>query len=219
MFRFLIVEDIRDTLSELKSLLCEAFPGANVEIAGTTGQSLKLIETAAANRRAYHVAIIDFKLPSSVGENPEIDTSVCTTIKESMPETFVAHITAYPNDDRVQEHVRTMHTEQIEPASVVLSKSDADYAHKLIDKLKAYLYGRQIREQIDDLFGPNAVQFSPDRPRMSRLNASGSMTHQLAPLCRDIVIHWNDIDDTLKKRIGSIFDVDDESDPIRISLL
>lgn len=96
---------------------------------------------------------------------------------------------------------------------------DANYPVQLIRKLKAFLYGARIEEQIDKLFGWASGSESEGRKTQSSLRDRRVTTHQLAALNRDIVSHWRDLDGPVKERVQKLFDVDGSADPIRISLL
>lgn len=69
-----------------------------------------------------------------------------------------------------------------------------------------------IERQMDDLFGRPGDR---KKPRSS----DRDLTHQLAALARDIIAHWQEIDEKLKRRIKNEFRVDTSADPIKISLL
>jgi len=74
---------------------------------------------------------------------------------------------------------------------------------------------------MDALFGTTRqpVSYLQNRAYRNRNMSGRSLTHSLAALSRDIIAHWDDLDERLKKRIQSIFNVDTENDSIRISLL
>ena len=89
MFRILIVEDRDNTREQLFRLFSEEFPKAKIEKAGTVREALKKIHSLNSRGLYYHAVILDFKLPESMGENPEIDVSICNEIRDKMPESFV----------------------------------------------------------------------------------------------------------------------------------
>jgi CheY-like chemotaxis protein len=224
MFRFLIVEDDLATLRVLTQLLELEFtpPGSEenrpqIDTASAVDQAKALIRNA---RKPYHAVILDFKLPRHrLGEFTEVDETLCLEVRQKMPSALVGHITSYPDDKLVQEHIQLYHTERITPNAFALSKLD-DWADKLLIQLKAFLYGKPIEERLDQFFGEE----SPDEPaqaahRLDLTRGKSSPTHDLADLCCDIVEHWDDLDEPLKKRIGAIFKLDTNDRPIKISLL
>ncbi|MCI0660091.1 MAG: hypothetical protein L0220_03355 [Acidobacteria bacterium] len=208
MFRLLIVEDDENTLNQLQKLFDEEFPDAIVDTAATIKKGMLLIEEAFENRCYYDAAILDLKLPLDVGEAAEVDELVCHKIRNLMPDALIVHYTGYPEDKQILQHVKNAHTGPHDPRTSIISKLKSGWSIELLRKAKMYLYGCRIEKQIDLLFGSR-----------SREPSGGSLTHNIAMLQRDIIVHWNDLDQMLQERIKSIFHVDADSLPIRISLI
>lgn len=213
MFRILIVEDITNTLKALNEFLLEAFPDSQIDEAETVNEGYRLIEGAYSAEFPYHAVILDFKLPKDIGENPESDESLCELIRRRMPEALIAHITAYSKDEDVENHMRKAHTEQVDQSVFALSKTDVDWPVQLVNKMKAYLFGAHILKKMESLFGAGRTS-----PR-SRVRGAGGLTHEIADLSCEIASRWRLLDESAKKRIETIFRVDDTSDPVRVSLL
>lgn len=222
MYSFLVVEDIESTLAELQTLLSEVFPNSRVDVAETTVQALDYVEAAARSKRPYHAAVVDFMLPHTAGERAEIDECICRSIRTMLPGTLIVHITAYAGDPIVLAHFRDVDLVNPGiPSAVTISKLEVDWASQLLSKLKQYLYGMQIEEQMDGLFRADWGSTTSTRGRVGRdrVFRNGDVTHALANLDRDIVTHWDDLDNQLQARIQSVFHVDTSGRPIRISLL
>ncbi|MCI0489896.1 MAG: hypothetical protein L0229_25165 [Blastocatellia bacterium] len=224
MFRILIVEDIEETRKALQSLLSEAFPNSLIDTSATVAEAHEFLEVIRKKELLYHAIILDFKLPKEkIGAHAEIDESLCLAVRDMAPSSLVIHITAHPDDELVERHLRRVHEEQIDPRSLTLPKEGSNWPIQLLKKLKAFLYGIPIEERINSLFGINSMAATAARNRIERERpkswSEGSITHELAALCRDIVTHWNDLDESLQATIKTIFYVDAESDPIRVSLL
>ncbi len=221
MYRILIVEDDPRVLDQLAKLLREALAKFQIDTARTTTEGLRLLKAASDGRRPYDVVILDFLLPEDKGENPEMDESLCLEIREAMPRAFIAHITAYPEDHAVLKHLGKYHTDPLDPRGISLSKLGASWTNELLRKIKGLIYGTCVNDQMDKLFGANDAAAPAARHRAQRGGTKGddSTTHDLAALCRDIVAYWSDLDGRLKRRIHSVFRVDPDSKPIRISLL
>jgi CheY-like chemotaxis protein len=220
MFRILIIEDIEGTLNQLQELLSEVFPGAQIDTAPAVKEAHELIKEGWDEAQPYQAIILDFKLPAEVGENPEVDESVCKVIKNLTPPPLVAHITAYPQDKLVADHINAFHTKQISPSALALSKLDKDWANQLLESLRAHLYGKRIEEKMEAMFGKEDVAVFHARTRAGREEPVGerSRTHELANLCREISAHWGDIDERLRLRIQRKFLIDDDARPVRVSL-
>jgi DNA-binding response OmpR family regulator len=209
MIHILLVEDKSNTLEELYELLREVFPDALIETASTVAEGKDKIRTAAANDQPFGIAILDFKLPTHKGLNPEIDESLCREIKSRMPETLVIHITAFHEDPAVARHITQYHT-GINAPKVELIQKTAYWPEKLLSEIKTYL----IRRQLDILFEGQA-----DVPETRKAkSSSGSLTHSLAALSRDITTYWWDLDDATRERIGEYFETTVDNQQVRVNL-
>lgn len=229
LFRILIVEDIKDTLKQLRLYISEALrepdgaPSVVIQTAESVEDAKHLILEAKEREQPYHAVVLDFKLPKQMGHYPElpnIDESLCLLIRQTMSATLVAHITAYIDDEVVRSHLRLVHQEQVDPRALVFSKAEGDYALKLIERLRAFLYGMRIEEQMAQVFDePRELAFAA-RGRIERARSRGgrSLTHDIAALRRDIVAHWHYLDKQLQNDIRKFFRVDDQSRPVRVSL-
>lgn len=231
MFQILIVEDVKRTLEQLTKYIAAALkesndePSAVIHTAEGVEDARQLIRAAADNNQPYHAVILDFKLPEQAGGNPElarIDETLCLLIRQTMRSTLVAHITAYSNDEVVRDHLRLVHQEKVTPALTFL-KADPEYAIKLVDELRSFLYGMRIEEQIAVVFGePRALAFAARgrsrQPERARARSERSLTHDIAALRRDIAAHWHHLDEKRREWIRQYFRVDDNSQPVRVSL-
>lgn len=209
MFRILLVEDILNTLEELRGLLREVFPDALIEIASTVAEGRDKIRTAAANSQSFDIAVLDFKLPAYKGLNPEIDESLCQEIKSGMPETLVIHITAFHEDSAVIKHIARHHTGKSGPRAELIQKNDY-WAEKLLSEIKAYLIERQLYSLFEKQAEATEIR--------KVLSSSGSLTHMLAALSRDIAAYWHDLDDATKARIREYFETTEDKQQVRVTL-
>ena len=222
MFKVLIVDDVEDTLDQLKKYFTEAFPEAAVETALTVADARRLIEKAYGDKRPYHAVALDFMLPPDhLGQAPLPDVTLCRLLKDLRWPTVVAHMTSHPEDADVRRHIKEAHVEQINPWAFALSKRDDDFAEQLVSRLKAFLYAHRIEERMSRLFGAETNYVSPARARFSGgyNNGARSVTHELAALCREIGLHWTDLDEDFRRKLSEVFKVDTESSPVRVSLL
>lgn len=231
MFRILIIEDVKSTLEELTADIHAAFeeeheegevrPCVKVYTAETVEDGKQIIEKARGEGRPFHAVILDFKLPEKRGTMTEIDESLCLLLRQAMRETLVAHITAYMDDEIVQDHMRRVHQSGIDPRAFTLEKTKAGYVRELITKLKAFLFGMRIEEQLNMIFGEERELSFAARRRAARLQTRSprSLTVDLRALRRDIASHWHDLDESLQEKIKRLFRIDDKSEPVRVSLL
>lgn len=213
-FRFLIVEDEDDARQQLAALFREVFPNARIDAGGTVDEGLQLIRDAVERKEPYDIAILDFKLPRSQGENPEVDESLCIEIRDSMPRTLIGHITGFPDDPTIESHVERTHP-FTDPRGFFIDKRDADWATVLLNNTTRYLYTFRIEAQMEQLFGRAGMAATP-AGEYARFSASGpgvSLTTSIASLCSDIGQCWKYLDGTAKHRIATQFSVDESSDP------
>lgn len=221
MFRLLIIEDMKGTLTQLELLLAETFVESLIDKAETVRQARALIEQAYQAQRPYHAVILDFMLPRDIGENPEADESVCELLRQKMSQALIAHITSYPEDTKVQEHLRRAHVEEFGHMAFAHSKVRARWAIELIQKLKAYLHGKRILGRTRLLFSKAGVSSNTDFAwsHRSHIRAAGGATHEIADLSRDIAAHWRDLDEQAQDEIKQVFRVDEAEDIVRVGLL
>jgi hypothetical protein len=170
----------------------------------------------------YHVVILDFKLPwDLLALQPEVDESLCHWVRGKMPDAIVVHVTAYGEDPRGQQHMKRYHNID-DPRGSFFPKDQADWIERLGASLKTHLYGKQIKTQLDDLFGRENGPATPSYGHARRSGAASpnDTTWLLSRVCQDIIEHWADIDEHLKHRVRGIFRVEEKpGQPIRIGLL
>lgn len=217
MYRILIVEDVDTTLNGIYTLLTDEFPDSQIDRASTVNEGRELIIESQESDNVHNVVILDFKLPTQYGDNPEVDEELCKLIRQATNQTLVIHITAHPDDEKIQKHLEEVHLSKVSSNSIIISKLDAQYGDKLLGECKAYLYGQPIIERLNFLFEGSKASSGTYRGRNE--NSGVSATHELAMLASDITNHWHDLDTRLQNRIRSTFIVDTDQTPLRISLL
>lgn len=217
MYRVLVVEDIPLTKEQLVKVLHEGISeGVHVDAAGDVEEALAFVR-GAEDSQPYDVAILDFKLPEKQGEPPEIDVTVCAAITKTRHGTFIIHISGYPSDVKVKDHVATCHAE--EGGAVIIDKS-AGWSHEVLQKVRERLFGEPIRQQLEALFGPEVAAGA--RPRSASISvprARRCATGVLNTLVSDIELYWADLNDGLRQRIRDIFVVKDIEGGVRVSVL
>jgi CheY-like chemotaxis protein len=224
MFRILIVEDDLETVKILERLLrLEFLPAApdegapRIDVAHTVADAKEAIANAA---KPYHAVILDFKLPPCrIGDNREVDQTLCLSVRRAMPSALVGHITTHPDDKLVEEHIDRFHTERVSKNGFALSKLDNDWTKNLLRNLREFFYGSPIEIRLDYMFGEETAEGLVAALPSGREQGQSSLTHDLADLCCDIAAHWDDLNEQLQARIGRIFKLDTTVKPIRIGLL
>lgn len=217
MFRILIVEDEEKTATQLKNIITEQIEDVHAQIAADVPAAQQLIDEAKDSNHPYHVIVLDMMLPPKTGIQAELNLSLCNTIRNVMPLTRVAHITAYDKDDAVKTHLETVHDTDVD-RSFSLSK-ETGFATRLVDRVGPFLYGLRIEQQLNELFNGGAITGYPvksGRPRESI--GDRSKTHELAALTRDISNHWETLDEAVKTKIRHFFNITVNKDDVTVSL-
>ena len=218
MFRFLVVEDDKNTLEEILSRLNKIFPGCSIEFTESARPAVELVVKSSETNRPFDVAILDFKLPWDLGDNPEINTKICDKIRELTSYTFVIHITSYNDDPHALRHLLECHRPPSAPWGDFVFKTSTKWPEELEKKIAAYLYGLPIIKRLNmlsDWVGTGGISFTYSPRVVSR----GSTTHELAMLFRNIEERWDFLEKTLQERIKQYFCVDENNKPVRVSLL
>lgn len=219
MFRFLIVEDIESARTELQKLFGEVLPDSRVDVAEHVEEALSYVARAVKERWVYDCVILDFMLPCSKGEEPEMDFTVCQAIRNDMPMAFVIHFTAFAAQTEVLEHLVSAHIGRRDPRADLVPK-ESDYATELIGKVRKYLFTTRLDEHMDEVFGPSRSRHPQGRQSgTADMTSAGSTTHRLAALQREIEACWNDLDDQLKERVKRFFVVDEGPKEVRVDIL
>jgi CheY-like chemotaxis protein len=211
MFRILVVDDDTDTSDQLKKLISAEIEGSQVDTAETVVEGQRLIAEARLAKRPYQAIVLDLMLPANhPGDNPEVHEALCRDIRDIMPDALLAHITAYKGDKQVSTHLQEAHDKQPGNRNFRLWKLEGDFAEQLVGKLKPFLYGLSIGEQMKKIFDlgePPAYSYG-QRGRFPNTDVGrGSLTHEIAALSRDICAHWRDLDESTRADVREVFNV------------
>jgi CheY-like chemotaxis protein len=219
-FRFLIVEDDPPTLRQLSGLVGEEFPNSVVDVAKTATEGQQCLRSAGTSAPFYHAVILDYKVPEQLGDNPEVNTFLSREAQRTGYPVLIAQITAFDKDLLVQEHIQKTQIERPNADTFHVSKRDPEWATRLMTKLRQLLYTREVRREIDEIFGRQASNLARSRG-YSRFGDEipGGLTHRLADLYRLIEAHWEDLEEDVIERVREILQVDESSGKVRVGLL
>jgi CheY-like chemotaxis protein len=223
MFNILIVEDDTDTSVELRELIREEIPEAEVMIAPTVDQGRNLIMQARRFQNPFQAIILDMKLPKTdPGGPPEFDNSLCRDIKKFMPDALVAHITAFYKNEEVSSHLETFHGKHFGNRAIWLGKLEKkSFSRQLLDELKPFLYGLRIQEEIRRVFNLDEKigTVTQNRKRFVNPRRGGkSMTHEVGGLTREISERWKSLDEDVREQVRDIFTVREDGGEVIVSL-
>jgi CheY-like chemotaxis protein len=201
MLRILVVEDDETARDQLTSNIREEFPEAEIHVASTVEDAHRLIDhLISAGDGNYDITIDDFRVPGSKGDNPEGTTELCQRMP---PEVLVIHITAYPNDAAIQDHMRQERSHRSGSSAGLIPK-DPGWTDQVVNAIRSKL----ISDEMVNLFGPQGSHATPARHRQQSpgaIRTRCSLTHPLARLKGDIAQYWEGLDRDLQKRVRDTF--------------
>ena len=216
MLRFLVVEDIADTLDQFKKLLLEEFDEAEVDTARTVNEGMVRLDSARRSGEDYDVVILDFRLPRDLGDNLEIDETLCGIVSLHMPDALIVHISSYGEDPIVKKHLANHKPRQ--GYLVSISKLNTSWPTEIVAVIRHFIHSVRIDAKMDRLFrtrrGGGGATYEGRRADAGL----PCLTLELDDVMQDIAEHWNDLDVPLLLRVEEVFDVDTSSSPPVISL-
>lgn len=99
MIRIMIVDDHEVVRIGLKSLLTKVADLAVVAEAGSAEESVRLVDSLAAEEKAPHVIVMDVRMPGGSG------VDACRAIRAKYPDIKVIMLTSYTDDEAVYASV------------------------------------------------------------------------------------------------------------------
>jgi len=216
MTRILVAEDERHTVEQLTVLLAAEFKGVQIDAATTISTALDHVTRTYEKGQAYDVAVLDFKLPRDLGDNPEVDEEVCNTVSSQMPDALIVHITGYGDAEQVREHLTRHKPRQGYP--VLISKLDTKWAEELLQVVRKFVHSMRIDAKMDGLFRRPRGGGGAGHQRRRVGSDVRCLTPELDEVMRDIVDHWKDLDEPLRIRIEHVFEISESSTPVQIAL-
>ena len=218
MYRILIVEDHIGTLYSLKELFYDEFEDIKVDTSDNIDEAIDLVTKIQNEALFYDISILDLMLPKKHGGDAGFYKNLILEIRDKIPETFIVCITSFPDQVKVFEHLTGICLDMNFPRVCFFSKLDDNWPEMLISRARMYLYSNLITNKLNALY---RKENSSELSFWSKYNPAfegRTLTYALADLTRDIIKHWDDLDDRLQRRIKEKFDVDTLDTPIRISL-
>ena len=223
-FRLLAAEDDKPTQTQFVKLIKEALPGIHIDAAETVADARELIIGKRKEGILYDLAVLDFKLPSEQGMHPEVDSTICTLLKEDgIP---IIHYSGWPKDPKIKTHMDDVHSEDGKygtPVHLIHKTTTVEGVIQLKQMISAYyqeVINGILRRRLEDVFGTLPPPGERRRTRHRLPVAGGTCgTHALIQLHEDIVKYWSFLNGMLKKQIGEIFAIVDlDGDEKRLSL-
>jgi CheY-like chemotaxis protein len=203
MFRFLLLEDVTDTREQLVKLLREVFIDVEIDEAETVVEAMAHVQRRQAQRIAYDVAILDFRVPYDIDMPDAVDTKMCAYLKQEMPGIPVVHISSLTENADVVQHLREAHSTTETTPAVLVDKSEAGWAGKLIDDLERYLYSATISSGLDSLFGSDRTSAAVGR----RYGRPGHLSQELKEFSISLERLWGrPLDQHVRERVLRHFD-------------
>jgi CheY-like chemotaxis protein len=235
MKRFLIVEDQVEAIAIVADYLTQdRFPGSTVLKAGAVDEAMTMLTETFTNQFPLDAVILDFKLPKTLGSPPEVDTSLWAYVRSFRPDAIIAHITGYPSDPKILDHLAEMHLigsdRILNPDSplvvmgrygFVVPKTSSLWVEKLADGLERFARLRRFERMLDDVLAPEFRGVCGPYPPSAPL-AGYSLTHRLAELLTEAGELWPDLEPRVRDRLKQTFRVVEPTasgEPARLALL
>lgn len=203
MFRFLVAEDVPDTLRQICGLLHDVFPDSEIDRATNVADARSLVQRRGDTGEPYDAAVLDFRLPRAVGSEFVIDTSVCAAISRSMPDVPVVHITSYTKDAEVLRHILETHQSTDAAPFVLVDKNQKTWGKTLVDELEKHLYSKRVSARLDGVFGHDVPS-----SRTERQSDKGRrhLTHELLTLVAELEQLWSKpLEERVRERVMKHF--------------
>ena len=196
-FRMLLVEDDDYARRQLTKLLTAASSGLIVDEAATVDEAFERLSHCG---RPYELVLLDFKLPRSSGQQPEVDESICLHLASTLPETIVSHITSFAADPQISAHLDRVHPPS-RARGFVIEKMGHDVAKRLVARTLEALHSVRIERDINRLLTMDAHAGS--------VRQGGSVTNRVADICVDIAESWPHLVPATRTLVESHFVVDE----------
>jgi hypothetical protein len=209
MTAFFIVEDKKPTREALADLLRLNFPGARISMAGNLTEAMGLARETSDRGEYFDVAFLDMRLPRDMHESgegnvyPELRRELLAALTYR---TAVINHSGYAAQSEVQQAAAEMREPNAAGPPVLIDASPGqDWDQEILHHARRIVYGRRIAGRLDPML--HAARSAVPREVLQRANPGGGGTQELAALIRDIKVAWDDLDDELKRRIQTAFDV------------
>ena len=214
-FRILIVEDHRHTLAFLAQLIAKVFTAVVIDRADNVADARNLINARRKEGLPYHLALLDFKLPSDVGRQDEVDLSLCGLLKsDRVP---IIHFTGWSDDPLVKAHMQKVHPKDElrgVPVTLIRKTVTGQWAKQILALIAPYHRWKisdMLRHRLEVVLGEGLSDNGNAADTRSHESAAaggrGCGTHALLQLYDDIVNNWTILEPGLKKEISGLFAV------------
>jgi len=224
VFRILLVEDDPDVAKHLGNVIENRYPRVAMDRAEAVDTAMNLIGRRLHERTIYDLAILDLKLPSTQGENPEVDTRVCAYLRQKLIP--IIHVTAFPTDPLIRDHMAKEHAKDKllgQQMTLVRKTVGPTWGKEIIGLMKGYYEDRislRLRESLSRVFGSIPPNVSGSRRGLG--GGDGFLvcgTHALIQIEDDIRDTWSILSEEVRKEIRSIYATVVEDDQAQLQLL
>jgi hypothetical protein len=138
--------------------------------------------------------------------NPEGDLKLRERVLNLHAKTPIAHITAFPHDALLQQHLRTTALPH-KSRGLVIDKRVSSWAIEMFRQTRESLKRAAIEEAYDHVFSTAPGQY---RQR--------GLANGLHELCRDVSASWAYLDDRLREKLRLHLTIEDARRPVRVTL-
>jgi CheY-like chemotaxis protein len=221
MTRVLVLDDTPEILDRLVLRLRKEIPGIGVDSAESLNEAIERVNAARQAGQPYDIAVLDFLLPINKKDN---DIGVHKQVRRELIErlgraAIIFNITRFRLYPEVREFLLEENLQNTDlPRPVVIDETEIGWEDGLMAQIRSIVHSGRIEKQFDLVFGAGRrpqgrpVGRTPSLAVPSLRNdllAADDLTQDLNLLVRDIELHWNDLNEELKKKIESVFKVEE----------
>jgi len=150
--RLLVVEDQEVDRIECVDRLRRKFPNAHIEEAGSRDEAFGRVLEAHSHNLPYDCAVLDLKIPNSLGEIPSPNTSIARLIIDKFGRTATRLVqwTAYPEDQAIRQFQDDNKIPQSGIVYEVISKREMEWPVKLEQFIYRLIAEKTVGRWLDD---------------------------------------------------------------------
>jgi CheY-like chemotaxis protein len=219
----MLVDDDEGNRAHLAKKLRDEHPEARIDEANNLADAIDLARWIADEGSFYDVALLDVNLPKDRDDtnHDKIYPNSRRRLLASLGHrSVVLNYSAKANIPEIRQQINEMR-EPNAPVPVLIQRGfDSLWEAELLKLTRRTIFGRRIAAQLDRMRAERS-----ESPRLAgvaayRGQASDSLdgTQGLGALARDIKLHWADLDDELRRRIKSVFDIREASGQLLVNL-
>jgi CheY-like chemotaxis protein len=218
----MLVDDDEGRRKELVKKLRAEHPEARIDDADNLADAIDLARSIADAGAFYDVALLDVNLPKDRDDTnknkiyPNIRRRLLASLGHR---SVVLNYSVLAGEPEVRQQINEMREPNAPVPVLIQSGFDTGWQDELLKLIRRTIFGRRIAAQLDRMSAERG-----ESPRFASVSNRGRTLESLAgtqglgALARDIKLHWGDLDDELRRRIKSVFDIREVGGQLLVNL-